>query len=136
MDIREKQPTVYTAQSKHYAFAKMHICKFVLEQGYVPLNPFNLWGYFLYDLVDRNAIRRANNTIVQIVDEVWVFGPIANGVWAEIELAIDAKKPMRFFSADATKELEIAELQFEDELAETVAASEMRAKIDQYVKKV
>ena len=87
MNLTESRTTIYTAQSKHYFHARMIICKYVLERGYVPLNPFNLWGYFLYDLVDRDLVRRANNNIIRIVDEVWVFGPIADGVLQEIRLA-------------------------------------------------
>lgn len=117
MNLFEPQVTVYTAQSKHYFHARMLICKYVLEHDYVPLNPFNLWGYFLYDLVDRALVRRANNNVIRIVDEVWVFGPIANGVLEEIRLAMKLGKPIRYFSVgssiDRIHPIAIDEIEFE-----------------------
>ena len=53
MNFKESLPVVYTAQSKHWFHAKMLICQYALQQGVVPLNPFNLWAYFLDDLVER-----------------------------------------------------------------------------------
>ena len=91
---------VYTAMSKHYFYYRMHISKYVLEEGKVPLNPFMLFDYFLLDTVDRDAVRNANNSIVLRSDEVWVFGPISNGVLAEILLAQSAGKPIRYFKIE------------------------------------
>lgn len=88
---------VYTAMSKHYFYFRMHISQFVLEQNHVPLNPFMLFDYFLLDSVDRNLVRDANNSIVLRADQIWVFGPISNGVLAEILLAKEAKKPVSYF---------------------------------------
>lgn len=99
MDILEPKKVIYTAQSRHLFYCRMLICKYVLENDGVPLNPFNVWGYFLYELVDRDLVRRGNNNIVRIVDETWVFGPIADGVLAEIDYTIRLGKPLKFFSA-------------------------------------
>jgi len=99
MDLFEKKTIVYTAMSRHLFYARMLICKYVLENAAVPLNPFNVWGYFLYELVDRNLVRCGNNNIVRIADETWVFGPIADGVLAEIEYAMRLRKVLKFFSA-------------------------------------
>ncbi len=118
MEINEAKTIVYTAQSKHLFYARMLICRFVLERGAVPLNPFNLWGYFLYELVDHDLVRRGNNNVVRIVDEVWVFGPVADGVLAEIDLAIGLNKPLRFFSAGSRYEdmrpIGVADVEFEE----------------------
>ena len=75
----------------------MHISKFVLEQGKVPLNPFMLFDYFLLDSLDRNLVREANNSIVRRADQLWVFGPVSNGVLTEIILAQKAHKPVLYF---------------------------------------
>jgi hypothetical protein len=117
MDIYEKKATVYTALSRHLFYSRMLISKFVLEQEAVPLNPFNLWGYFLYELVDRDLVRRGNNNVIRLVDEVWVFGPISDGVLAEIKYAIRLGKKIRFFSAGSKYEdiklVDVGELDFE-----------------------
>ncbi len=63
----------------------------------VPLNPFMLFDYFLLDSVERDLIREANNSLVLRADELWTFGPISNGVLAEILLAQEADKPIHYF---------------------------------------
>ena len=45
--------------------------------------------------------------------ELWVFGPISNGVLFEIVSAVRQKKPIHFFNI-ATRATEIHELQLED----------------------
>ncbi len=72
--------------SKYLFYFRESISKFVLEQNCVPLNPFLLFNYFLLDTVDRDKIRNANNNLVVISDELWVFGKISDGVLAEIKL--------------------------------------------------
>jgi hypothetical protein len=99
MNLIERRPIVFTALSRHLFYARMLICKFVLLNDAVPLNPFTAWGYFLDDLVDRDLVRRANNNMIMNAEELWAFGPVSNGVLFEIELAIQLGKTVRFFSA-------------------------------------
>lgn len=102
--------------SKHTAFFKDHISKFVLERGCVPLNPFAI-PYFMLDTIPRDAVREANNNLVMRADELWIFGPISDGVLAEIKLAKQLGKPIRYFSIIDNKEIkEISkeEVEFED----------------------
>lgn len=121
MNIIERRPLIYTAHSKLAFYCRDAICEYVLRQGGVPLNPFRMFEYFLNDRVERDLVRRANNTIVQSADETWVFGTkIANGVLFEIELAQDHGKAVRFFTI-ATRAEEIVpaspkDLSFEQEL--------------------
>src|SRR5581483_6486955 len=119
MNLYEAKPIIYTAQSRALFYCRMLICKYAIGCGVVPINPLNLWGYFLNDLVDRDLIRQANNNVLRIVDEIWTFGPIANGVWAEIEYGMELGKPIKFFSAgtthDAFRPLSPADLTFEPE---------------------
>ena len=96
---------IYTAMSKHYFYFRQHISKFVLEKGNVPLNPFMLFEYFLLDSVDRDLIRDANNTLVLRCDELWVFGPVSDGVLAEIKLAKQNGKAIRYFDIIDSKEI-------------------------------
>lgn len=100
LSLEGKRELVYTALSKHYFYYRMHISQFVLQNGKVPLNPFMLFEYFLLDTVDRNLVRDANNTLVLRADQIWVFGPVSNGVLAEILLARKADKPISFFKIE------------------------------------
>jgi len=111
---------VYPAYSKHLFYFRMHISKFVLEQGCVPLNPFMIFQYFMLDTVDRDVVRNGNNNLVKRADEIWVFGPIADGVLAEIRLAKNIGKPIRYFKIVDSRDIaEISkdEAEFEDDLA-------------------
>jgi len=96
---------VYPAHSKHLFYFRMHISKFVLEKGFVPLNPFMIWEYFLLDTVDRELVRKGNNVLVERSDELWVFGPISDGVLAEIKLAKSLGKQIRYFTVIESREI-------------------------------
>lgn len=120
MDRFEKRPVIYTAYSKYYFFAKMLVSSYVLEKDFIPLNPFNNWEYFMDDMVDRDLVVRGNNNLILLSDEIWTFGPIADGVFAEVKLANSLGKPVRYFSVGKKLEdihtLTNKELIFEEEL--------------------
>lgn len=110
---------VYTAFSKHYFYFRQHISKFVLQYNCVPLNPFMIHEYFLLDTIDRQTIRNSNNTLVKRCDEVWVFGPVSDGVLEEIRLAKKMNKPIRYYeivNSREIKETSKSEVRFEDDL--------------------
>ena len=112
----KKRTMVYTAMSKYLFYFRESISKFVLEQNYIPLNPFLLFNYFLLDTVDRDKIRNANNNLVEISDELWVFGKVSGGVLAEIKLAKEFGKTIKYFKIIDSKEIEEiskAEVEFE-----------------------
>ncbi len=83
-NLQEEKKIVFTALSCKNFHQRMLISKHAFEQGVVPINPFNLFGYYLYELVDRDLVRNANNNILKRCDELWVYGEISDGVLAEI----------------------------------------------------
>jgi hypothetical protein len=99
-NLTEDMPLVYTAMSKHLAYYRMHISKYVLEQKCVPLNPFMIFQYFLLDTVDRDLVRQGNNNIAMKADEIWVFGPVSDGMLAEINIAKEKGKPIKYFKIE------------------------------------
>lgn len=94
---------IYTAMSKHLFYFRMHISKYIFEQHGVPLNPFMISEYFLLDTVGRDLIREGNNNLVKRADEIWVFGPVSNGVLAEIKIAKELRKPIKYFKINMSK---------------------------------
>lgn len=120
IDIKEKIPSVYTAHSKHFFFARKMISAFVLNQNYLPLNPFTNWDYFMNDMVDRNLTIRANNNLIINSDELWQFGIVSNGCYHEIKLAMKLNKTIKFFSLgkklEDIKQISVNDLSFEEEL--------------------
>ncbi|MGH9165265.1 MAG: hypothetical protein ACRDZW_07135 [Acidimicrobiales bacterium] len=113
--------TVFTAQSKRHYYCRDAICEFVFLRGAVPLNPFRAFGYFLGDRVDRQLIREANNNLIRLADELWVFGTtVANGVLFETAIAHELGKPVHFFTVSAVageiRGAPVEALRFESEL--------------------
>ncbi len=121
LDLQQTKPLVYTAMSKHLFYFKQHISKFVLEQWGVPLNPFMLFDYFFLDTIDRDIVREANNNVVFKVDEIRVFWPVSNGVLAEVQIAKQQNKPVKYFQIQKSKNIvaiEKSDVEMEDEVKE------------------
>ncbi len=120
MDLQEDKKVVFTAQSCKNFHQRMLICKHAFEQNAVPVNPFNLFGYFLYEMVDRDLVRSANNNLLKRCDELWVYGEISDGVLAEIKMYIKMSRPVRFFDIsnlpDEVKEVSISGVVFENDI--------------------
>ncbi len=124
MALTDPLDLVYTAQSKRAFYCRDAVCEFVVRQGKVPLNPFRVFGYFLGDRVERDAVRQGNFTVARRSDAVWVFGTeIADGVLAEIAFAHALGKPLRLFTiatrAEEIREATPDEITFEPELLES-----------------
>ena len=116
----EERVVVFTAQSKAYFYCRDVVCEYVFKSGHIPVNPFRVFEYFLGDRVERDWVRQGNNNLIRICNELWVFGPIANGVLFEIHYAQKLNKPVRYFSI-GTKASEIdvltrEQLSFEPEV--------------------
>jgi len=102
--------------SKHSFYFRRHAVKFVLEQGYAPISQFGIFDYFITDAVDRDLVRKANNNLIRISDELWIFGPISDGILAEIKLVKQWGKPIKYFkiiNSKETKEIPKNEVEFE-----------------------
>ncbi len=116
-NLNERKKVVFTAQSCKNFHLRMLICKHAFEQGVVPVNPFNTFGYYLYELVDRNLVRNGNNNLMERCDELWVYGEISDGVLAEIQMFEKWRRPIRFFDISnpkLIKEISNNELVFEN----------------------
>ncbi len=90
-------PVVFAAMSKHSFCYRMFITRYILERKRIPLTIFTLYDYFLLDTVDRKFMIEANNVLVARSDELWVFGPISEGVAKEISVADALGKPVRYY---------------------------------------
>jgi hypothetical protein len=112
-------PLVYPAYSKRNFYWQMHISQFCLNKKTIPLNPFMLFRYFLGDSVSRKSVYTANNSIVRMVDEIWVFGEISDGVLAEITMKKNLEGRVRYFSIVSTnpvvfRKIPVERVQFEE----------------------
>jgi hypothetical protein len=95
--IRHPKKLIYTAMSNRNFYWRMHISKVVLDEGYVPINPFMLFDYYLLHTVPKQLVREAINNLLARCDEVWVFGTMSLGVKVLVGIAKRLKKPLRFY---------------------------------------
>jgi hypothetical protein len=101
--IKKTYPLIYPAYSKRNFYLHAHINKYCLERRAVPLNPFMIFKYFLWDRVSREATYKGNAAIISNIDEIWVFGPVSDGVLAEIELIKERGGKVKYFKIQQDK---------------------------------
>jgi hypothetical protein len=105
INLQEKMLLVYPAHSKKSFYYTQHISVFVMEKGCVPLNPFMIFNYFLLDKIPRQIVYQANASLISACDEIWCFGPIADGVLDEIRIAKKVGKKVKYFAIVDSKEI-------------------------------
>lgn len=119
-DNIDKKKLVFAVQAKQYYYCRDTVCEFVFRQGGIPLNPYRIFGYNLNGKVDESLIRQSNSQLLNICDELWVFGNIANEMLKDIIESIEAGKRIRFFTVavkpEEIREIEIEHLVFEPEV--------------------
>ncbi|HCI05226.1 MAG: hypothetical protein UX26_C0009G0006 [Parcubacteria group bacterium GW2011_GWC1_45_9] len=104
---------VFTAFARENFYLREYITKFVLEKNHTPLSAFMMFSYFLMDSIERQRLIEANNSLVKISDEVWVFGKISPGVAEEIALAKSLSLKVKYFSIVALNDIS-SEIRFEE----------------------
>jgi hypothetical protein len=80
-----------------------------------------VFDYFLLDAVDRDLVREGNNNLVKRCDEIWVFGAVSNGVLAEIQIANEQGRTVRYFTVEKSRtivETTKDKIEMEDEVAD------------------
>ncbi|MBW2998089.1 hypothetical protein KY321_00995 [Candidatus Woesearchaeota archaeon] len=105
--------------SKYVFFFRRHAVKYVLEEGFTPISQYGIFDYFITDAVERDLVRKANNNLIRLCHEMWVFGPISDGVLAEIKLVKEWNIPVKYFkivNSKDVKEISKDEVEFEEDL--------------------
>ena len=95
--LRRPRKVVYVAMSNRNFHWRMHVTKYVLDEGCVPVNPFMLFDYYLLHTVNKETVREAMNNLLAKCDEVWVFGRMSLGVEVQVGIAKRLKKPLRYY---------------------------------------
>ena len=117
--LRRPKRVVYVAMSNRNFHWRMHVTKFVLDEGCVPVNPFMLFDYYLMHTVNKDTVREAMNNLLVKCDECWVFGQMSLGVKVQVGIAKRLKKPVRFYDiADLPERI----VRISENLAEEEAA--------------
>src|SRR5256884_9501387 len=71
--LRHPKKLIYIAMSNRNFYWRMHVSKVVLDEGYVPINPFMLFDYYLLHTVPKQLVREAINNLLSPFDEVLGF---------------------------------------------------------------
>ena len=129
--------TIYTSHSKHNYYAKQIVSAYVLKRGFIPLNPFMNWDFYLDSLVGRNLIHEADARLIEMSDEIWQFGEISNGCYYELLLGMKRGMPIKFFTVDGKNNAidpvdNLDNLVFEQELSSEIDIEEFRQKLKEY----
>src|SRR5947199_9185270 len=57
--IRHPKKLIYTAMSNRHFHWRTHVSKLRLDEGYLPINPFMLFPYYLLPPVPKQPVREA-----------------------------------------------------------------------------
>lgn len=95
--LRRPRKVIYVAMSNRNFHWRMHVTKYVLDEGAVPVNPFMLFDYYLMHTVNKDTVREAMNNLLVKCDECWVFGRMSLGVKVQVGIAKRLRKPLRFY---------------------------------------
>lgn len=118
LKLVQNSKVVFTSFSKHSFYLRSDISRFALLQDCTPISPFMNFDYNLAGLVDKDLMRIANNSLIKVCDELWVFGEVSDGVLVEIYLAQKANKKVRYFHKSRSprefKEVEVDDVTLED----------------------
>lgn len=78
-------------------------CRFVVSKNRVPIAPHMLFPQFVSEATERGLAMKMNYLLLLRCDEVWAFGEITEGMAAEIEMAKDEDKRVRYFTREMTE---------------------------------
>lgn len=88
---------VFASQAAiNMCWARM-ICKYILDQGFVPVNYFTAFGHFVHELADQQKMIDSINSLIVRCDELWVFGDISEGMWHEVKMCKELGIPIHYY---------------------------------------
>ncbi len=95
--LRRPKRLVFVSMANRNFYWRMHVSKFVLDEGAVPINPFMLFDYYLLHTVPKEVVREAFNNLIARCDEMWIFGRLSLGVKVQLGIAKRMRKALRFY---------------------------------------
>ncbi len=78
-------------------------CRFVVSKKRVPIAPHLLLPQFVSEATERGLAMKMDYLLLLRCDEVWAFGEVTEGMAAEIEMAEDEDKRVRYFTREMTE---------------------------------
>ncbi len=116
----------YQGLEENY-FKALNYCKYVAKKGYIPLSIITMYHGTLNENItkERNIILEASKSLINICDEVWVFGKCADTLIADV---VGSGKPViyvkdNFSFNDESEILSVIMREFESQTGRTVNRS-------------
>lgn len=83
-------------------------CKFAYEQNCIPYAPHLFFPQFLDENIEEERAEgiRMGLQMMDLMDEVWVFGEMSPGMEQEVTYALVVKKPVKFLNKEVELENE------------------------------
>lgn len=116
----------YSGLEENY-FKALNYCKYVANKGCIPLNTITMYHGTLNENIteERKIISEASKALINICDEVWVFGKCADTLIADV---VGCRKPViyvkdNFTLNDKSEVLSVIMREFESQTGRTVNRS-------------
>jgi hypothetical protein len=104
---------VSTVNSHH----RIHIAKFIMESGYIPVYPEMVKDFYSVEDKNRMPLEEVKDSSMKSCDEFWVFGDVSRRMKEDINLALRLRKMVRYFdisgAPDYIKEISREQVVFE-----------------------
>lgn len=98
--MSKEKRVIFTAVPKKLFYSRMNVSDFVLREGFIPLNPFMIFDFLLFEEVNRESMRNSNDSLIGKSDEMWVFGDIDQDIMEDIKTAEKLGKEIKFFAVN------------------------------------
>lgn len=117
---------VYAMINRMKEYNENEILYFCFNSDAAPVLSYNTMEYI--NMIEEDIVLRANNNLMRIADEIWVFGKVSEEMLSDLDYAMHVKKRIRFFSISGSiQEIDISDIEFdnidenEDELKKWLA---------------
>lgn len=95
--------SAYSGNERVNIMRAREYCRFVVSKKRVPIAPHLLFPQFVSEATERGLAMKLDYLLLLRCDEVWAFGEITEGMSAEIEMAADEDKRVRYFTPEMTE---------------------------------
>lgn len=95
--------SAYSGNERVNIMRAREYCRFVVSKKRVPIAPHLLFPQFVSEATERGLAMKLDYLLLLRCDEVWAFGEITEGMAAEIEMAADEDKRVRYFTPEMTE---------------------------------
>ena len=89
----------YAGDTAHNIRKAKEYCRFAVDEGYMPIAPHLLYPQILDDAnpEERTLGMKMGLALLDLCDEIWVFGEPSPGMAVEVAFARERRIPIKYF---------------------------------------